>query len=210
MQCLHRHSLGRQGCFCSPGASKARQWQHPRLLVKAAGGNGAEKSSDKKLDVEKQREIAKMLLTTQKNMLALNNSRVKVQEELAVANRRITDLEREVERLRLEATAAQQAAAEAKRAPPQVYSAPRGASPASPAQYMQQQMPQQQMPHQQQQQMPQQAHAQGFTPQQQQQPQPPQQQMHMQQQQQQRLSSNRCSNSHRSRWRRRRRPHRQP
>uniref|UniRef100_A0A383V548 Uncharacterized protein n=1 Tax=Tetradesmus obliquus TaxID=3088 RepID=A0A383V548_TETOB len=120
-----------------------------------------------------------MLLTTQKNMLALNNSRVKVQEELAVANRRIADLEREVERLRLETTAAQQAAAEAQRAPPHVFSAPRSASPAPPAQYMQQQMPQQpqqmpyqqqQQPQQQQQQMPQQA--------------PPQQQMQMQQQQQ--------------------------
>lgn len=92
MQSLQRHSLGRQGCLYSPSTCKYRQWQPPRLLVRAAGSNGAEKSSDKKLDVEKQREIAKMLLTTQKNMLALNNSRVKVQEELAVANRRIADL----------------------------------------------------------------------------------------------------------------------
>jgi hypothetical protein len=92
MQTLQRHSVGRQGCLCGPNVPRARQWQPPRLLVRAAGGNRAEKSSDKKLDVEKQREIAKMLLTTQKNMLALNNSRVKVQEELAVANRRIADL----------------------------------------------------------------------------------------------------------------------
>jgi hypothetical protein len=92
MQTLQRRSLDRQGCVCGPNVPRARQWQPPRLLVRAAGGNGAEKSADKKLDVEKQREIAKMLLTTQKNMLALNNSRVKVQEELAVANRRIADL----------------------------------------------------------------------------------------------------------------------
>jgi hypothetical protein len=92
MQTLQRHSVGRQSCLCRPSVARARQWQPPRLLVRAAGANGAEKSSDKKLDVEKQREIAKMLLTTQKNMLALNNSRVKVQEELAVANRRIADL----------------------------------------------------------------------------------------------------------------------
>lgn len=41
---------------------------------------------------DRQREVARMLLNTQKNMLALNTSRVKVQEELAVANRRIADL----------------------------------------------------------------------------------------------------------------------
>lgn len=64
-------------------------------MLATAGGNGV----DGKLDAEKQREIAKMLLTTQKNMLALNNSRVKVQEELAVANRRIADLGEGVDEL---------------------------------------------------------------------------------------------------------------
>jgi len=53
-----------------------------------AGANG----SDALVDADKTREIARMLLATQKNMLAINNSRVKVQEELAVANRRIADL----------------------------------------------------------------------------------------------------------------------
>lgn len=54
-----------------------------------ASGNGSENG---KASPEKQREVAHMLLQTQKNMLELNNSRVKVQEELASANRRIADL----------------------------------------------------------------------------------------------------------------------
>lgn len=58
-------------------------------MVLRAGGNGAENG---RLTSEKQREIAKILLQTQKNMLELNNSRVKVQEELAMAHRRIADL----------------------------------------------------------------------------------------------------------------------
>jgi hypothetical protein len=58
-------------------------------VVLRAGGNGAENG---RLTSEKQREIAKILLQTQKNMLELNNSRVKVQEELAMAHRRIADL----------------------------------------------------------------------------------------------------------------------
>jgi hypothetical protein len=59
-----------------------------------AGSNGAENG---RLTSEKQREIAKILLQTQKNMLELNNSRVKVQEELAMAHRRIADLGASVE-----------------------------------------------------------------------------------------------------------------
>lgn len=53
-----------------------------------AGANGI----DPKADADKQREVAKMLLATQKNLLLINNSRVKMQEELAVANRKIQDL----------------------------------------------------------------------------------------------------------------------
>lgn len=60
-----------------------------RRVVVRAGSNGAENG---RLTSEKQREIAKILLQTQKNMLELNNSRVKVQEELAMAHRRIADL----------------------------------------------------------------------------------------------------------------------
>lgn len=72
-------------------------------VVCRAAGNGV----DPQADTEKQREVAKMLLATQKNLLLINNSRVKMQEELAIANRKIQDLEREVERLREETAAAE-------------------------------------------------------------------------------------------------------
>lgn len=62
--------------------------KRPRSAVCRAGGNG----TDPKTDTEKQREVTKMLLATQKNLLLINNSRVKMQEELAIANRKIQDL----------------------------------------------------------------------------------------------------------------------
>lgn len=65
------------------------QTHRSRRVVARSGSNGAENG---RLTSEKQREIAKILLQTQKNMLELNNSRVKVQEELAMAHRRIADL----------------------------------------------------------------------------------------------------------------------
>lgn len=76
--------------LCS-NSNSMRMHKQPvsRAVVARSGGNGAENG---RLTSEKQREIAKILLQTQKNMLELNNSRVKVQEELAVAHRRIADL----------------------------------------------------------------------------------------------------------------------
>ncbi|KAF8063656.1 hypothetical protein HT031_003511 [Scenedesmus sp. PABB004] len=156
-----------------PGAPRAAAPRGPRPGVPApaprwrvAGSNGAEGASAR-VEEHKQREIARMLLTTQKNMLALNNSRVKVQEELAVANRRIQDLEREVERLRTEHAAAAQALTEARMAAPpqQAPGGSRTGSPAPPQQYgggpppQQQQQVQQQQQQQMQQQQPPQAQA---------------------------------------------------
>jgi len=68
---------------------QSRQRRVQRTVLAQTSSNGAENG---RLTSEKQREIAKILLQTQKNMLELNNSRVKVQEELAMAQRRIADL----------------------------------------------------------------------------------------------------------------------
>jgi hypothetical protein len=91
MQLHHLHS---SSCASSStvglcSAAKTRQGRAFTSVVVRAGANGAENG---RLTSEKQREIAKILLQTQKNMLELNNSRVKVQEELAMAHRRIADL----------------------------------------------------------------------------------------------------------------------
>ena len=81
--CAHGSSLG----ACSSVFARSRRTR--TLLVAQSGSNGAENG---RLTSEKQREIAKILLQTQRNMLELNNSRVKVQEELTMAHRRIADL----------------------------------------------------------------------------------------------------------------------
>lgn len=91
----HHHRSSCVGHCSAPGVSSsllsrpvAPRAPHAAVVLRA-GGNGAENG---RLTSEKQREIAKILLQTQKNMLELNNSRVKVQEELAMAHRRIADL----------------------------------------------------------------------------------------------------------------------
>lgn len=82
-------SAGPRGLPCiRPKQRVSGSYKSCTFVVCKAGGNGV----DPKADADKQREVTKMLLATQKNLLLINNSRVKMQEELAVANRKIQDL----------------------------------------------------------------------------------------------------------------------